>query len=1430
VGEGNVIETEARSAASWPRDPVELVGYLREREFKLGTGEALRVVAFLERLRAEGNAPTNPEEAALWLAPLVCRSPQHQAILLERLRSYARLYEKSPVRLDDELTLTTASPPLAVGGTFLRRRIIRAALITLAIVIAVFVGGPYVERSWTAPASSAAVSGKSVEIPNQNRSSLQTESPWPAAILRGIPLGAVPLLVWLALERRRRARAPAITRGAYDGDVPETLGTGGALLPLFAGSELSRAAQSLRWHRRVPSQQPDAVASLRATAARGGRPVLVPGWRPRAPEYPIAVESLSGRDHVLTLARELSQRLNVENVNNTLYLFGNDLRRLRTESDSALTLGDLSARYRDDVLIIVSDGAALVDSAAGQVRAAVLNVESWRLVVVLTPIPQRRWSWRERHLAAAGILLLPATPAGIKILGDYLRTEGRLPRPALLRRPVLSGPLGTESRDSIRWHSDAPPSAAEREAVLEAIALELTPDAFELIGIVALFPELRPDLTRFAAVALSGVDGRPLVDHAGYMSIARLPWFRYGRMPDWLRLELARQLTPDQLEKARDLFARWLMPQSAFGDGFEITSEKLAKSVENSVAAGSLPRDAIFLRFCNRENLNELDLEIPEPVVKRVTPNRLWAQHRSLLIAAAASVSIVAGFAALTRVPVSYPDWRVVSILLLLGFSIGGFAAADVGGIAYAVRRRTRSETGFGQLPLLGSIVACAAASPLMILLGVAGLNDCLFLILLAVPPLAMAFGAPSRSRSVLAARPRNDIGLLVGAALSSVVLIIADFLGMMSLAAILPLLGAVHATGIGLAFAATLRRRAVGVIVPAAIAGSCIIGVCNFIAVFFWHGEAWSVFWLAPAFAFGYFGCALAFKTDRQARTDIALAVCVVGGFAPVAALGITKTGNLPDSFAYALLPMVSIIVWLSIARPELAGRWTTWLTALCASAFGYVSTILWLPHFLNGMYADEIRLPFEFILVPAAVKCITTGRFIPRELAAAYAFDPSVLWIPVLWFCSLNYQFADGIDVDFTPLYVIATVLLARRYGRRGLPLLLWGAAPLLVHFSFGRFSTTLSPGGYLASILTYAVVADRLFERDVLLLARIGLRKMSSAVKLGGVMFAIPRGWEEILIIVVAGGINLFIPLGGGVSVGGSLSFCAGLVFVILGAGGTRRAAIVFGAAVALTLLFVVADLLPALNAGAQSPLTYFIDPIEFVMLYELGRSWREGRRGRLTFFATALIINDSVRILDGGPSMGWIGMLAAFAALGTMSTIRVVRIARQMTESSAAAMLVLCLIALAPLLAGAQTREQSAKLGVAPPALQTPTPRMSPTIGQQYSKPASHPVRKQSTPHVGSLLKDFERLLQIQKLSAAKHKNAIGVSDIPAQGLAAATLPNPVWRLLATVWAGNYTSLAVHVFVLGAIGLWLGFDLERLAGERVRRLLADTTAGS
>jgi MFS family permease len=1158
-------------------DPLELISFLRSSDFRLGASEVLRITQLLQYLTDNGRAPRTPDEAARWLAPILCTTPRQQTMLPDRLRAFAaeQVRRALPRPSPAEERIIAPPPPLPRSW---RRAI--AVIVALALIgFLLIVGLPHLKSGvTTSPGTTSTPTTSNVLQPWIPQGTL-------AGALNILPAAAVPPLIWLFIVRWRRRKVPVLSRRPYEGLAQATLRPSGTSLEPFGGEGLSQALQGMRAHRRIPSLKPDATASARATAAASGHLVLVPGWRPRLPEYPIVVEALSTRDHVVALARAFSVRLEEEGVEHALYLFGSNLQRLRTLDDKPVTLADLAARYREDVLLILGDGDALYDRIFGCLRPAMADMEAWRLVILLTPVPRWRWSWRERRLAEAGLIVLPATPEGIRLLGDFLRTEGRPPRPAFERMPRRPGPLALEGPDSIRWHSDRIPGEAEREAVLDAIALELRPGGFELMCVLALFPELRPDLTLHAAQSLKGPRGEPLVDEVGFAALAALPWFRLGRIPDWLRLELVRSLSPERKEEAHRMFAAWLTATNGTGAGVEITAETLSRAVTEDAIRNpvSALRDVIFLRFCNREDLSAIDLEVPDAVSRAVGVQALRSQHMTLVVALALStVLLVLGFffGSSFRAPSETSEPFVFG---LTGLQLVGLA----GGIWHALRGYPDSSGQYGFLPLVVTIIGLPL-SAFTLLISTNPPNDTFFILLLSVPCLAMAIAPvhrfiPFPIPTVWFQRAMSDLPalVLVGVGLVGLPLFFNSVFIFLALLA--------YPIGVAGLYA---RHFAVGT--PSLISHSVVASLSSlFLPIAVIRVIPRSVFqdwFLILALVLPHLGCALALNTARGMKLAPPLAMC--GATVLLAAGAVTLfdsplPGYLALQFAAALVP-------LAIAHSQYLRRAEPWIAAAVGSTLG--SGIAFSAADLLGLPSPVIPrfsfLSLGLLTLPATIGWINarlesapySAAF--RAAIAAYRPNFSSLILVLLWLIGLRVTLGD-FSLNLSPLYLPASAWIAMRYGTAGLMLFIWSAAPLLIGFDFGIVGTRVDPGLFAACILVHRLVAEPQFRARLPSLQRLHL--------------------PGLIALILIGGAELVVTVPGNIEFGGSLGFFLGAIMVLLGVAGAPRLSVIGALAVAGLITIATALFGSTVQPPDWLDANYRVNPISLYLLYEVGRLW-------------------------------------------------------------------------------------------------------------------------------------------------------------------------------------------------------------------------------
>ena len=445
-------------------------------------------------------------------------------------------------------------------------------------------------------------------------------------------LGLAAFLLW----QRRRPQALA-RRFVATGMPQRTVSLQAARRLLFAPGSLSHHFQALRRHHEVPSTRLDVARSLRATLRAGGAVQLQFATQRRLPDYLVMVDRVAVADHQGALADVVLDRFAEEQVPCSGYDFHGDPRRARALGGRGVggvggvggvaDLADLAALHGDHPLILFTDAERFfnddADPSQAQTPAWVDQLLTWPLVVILTPKPRTEWTARERRLQALGFVVLPATPAGIAGLAALLNAGAVEPvaadacDPHSAQPTATAAPLDLLSVRPDRWVRQTAPAADEIDALMAALQAGLGARGLELLGAIAVFPEVRVEVTLWLADALSRRDGAgaPGLDEDLFGRLARLPWLRRGRMPDWLRRALIGRLDAAREAEIRTLCLELLHPLEASANGVvaDAAAFKLAIATGSQRAwlatllaavhqdEHSALRDSVFLGFVRGE-------------------------------------------------------------------------------------------------------------------------------------------------------------------------------------------------------------------------------------------------------------------------------------------------------------------------------------------------------------------------------------------------------------------------------------------------------------------------------------------------------------------------------------------------------------------------------------------------------------------------------------------------------------------------------------------------------------------------------------------------------------------------------------------------------------------------------------------------------------
>ncbi len=438
-------------------------------------------------------------------------------------------------------------------------------------------------------------------------------TPWGLAIPWGVLTALVAYALWTLAEWLRRTlilrRLPADGRAEL-----KTLVTDPPAPRSLDDRAFRRLAADLRRPRGQAARDLDVKASVQATIRRSG--LFQPVWKARqvTPEYLVLIGRHDLEDHQTRLYDELMQRLADRGVALDVLYFRDDPRLCHREDARPAALGELVQQHHRAVLFLHMEAQRCFNPISGEPEPWLEACTVWSRRVLFTPVPPAHWTRHEKALAEAGWLVLPAGEAGLAAytgIGEEWRIDSLFP--AAYARPYP--PLLTDTPG--RWLLHSAPPAPVVENLVRQLHGYLGKDGFAWLAACAVYPEVAWPLTLRMAETLPELARRPERVAALLPALARLPWFRHGAMPDWLRLTLISLLTPAQkhvvhrslealLERAADA-----MLAGRRAPGLNIAAWIGPMDVLRTEPAGSPLRDTVFIGYLSGVNLDALSLLAP---------------------------------------------------------------------------------------------------------------------------------------------------------------------------------------------------------------------------------------------------------------------------------------------------------------------------------------------------------------------------------------------------------------------------------------------------------------------------------------------------------------------------------------------------------------------------------------------------------------------------------------------------------------------------------------------------------------------------------------------------------------------------------------------------------------------------------------------------
>jgi hypothetical protein len=729
---------EALTPTLAPGDIPDLTDRLRHEGFRLSVGDDLRIAALVQRLGEAGQAVGSIAELAPYLAPVVCRSPEDQARLTHLVDGWGRAAPEGEDG-DPVNQPATASQGQAPGPA--RKWSARVRLLALAALVAVAAGIVILFAVWP-QSRGPSVGAQAQAAPPAAASGAQahaTASRIGRPAVAAVILGGLPLLAvgsWLIFRRDRRR---ALMRGRAGDDADrERLDLRLSDAGLFRREVIAADLGELRRHMLVPSDRLDVRATIARTIAKAGFFEPAMALRPVAPTYLLLVDRAGAEDHLGQFADLLARRFEAEHIAIIRLEYRGDPRRLvrrQAGRSEVVALETLRSLYQDHRLLVVADPGAFWDPGRQSWRTWVDDLLGFAFSAIVSPVPKGAWGEREQQLADKGFDLVAATPSGLSDLALRAREDRRPPAQARFegRAGDLERRLATAP---FRWTADIPPDPRDVDGLIGDLKSALGHEAFTHLCAVAVFPELHPPLTLAVGQALDA-GGTGIADaEARFASLSRLPWLRHGRIPDWLRLALVRDLgaRPDDDRRVRALWREALASSRGESHGLSLSMVR-ASGLTNLIGqlrAGRQDasfRETLLLDFLDNAPLPELAMGLdgrrlqpaPTSLAARWTTAGavLGALVLSVGLAFAAPVLTHAGLGLVGAAPLQTLGLAtsLCALLVWVGSAAAGgrlpaarptaFALACAGAIALLAGALLQSDSLLGAVGALGVAAWC---------------------------------------------------------------------------------------------------------------------------------------------------------------------------------------------------------------------------------------------------------------------------------------------------------------------------------------------------------------------------------------------------------------------------------------------------------------------------------------------------------------------------------------------------------------------------------------------------------------------------------------------------------------------------------------------------------------------------------------------------
>lgn len=403
---------------------------------------------------------------------------------------------------------------------------------------------------------------------------------------------------------------------------------------LFRNAAFRRTVQQLRQHREVSSNDLNAAATVDTTLRNGGLFSPIYASRFISPEYLVLIDRASFQDQHSGLIDALVRRMASDGVIVDRYYFDRDPRVCQTEKPDQphFTIQELFIRHPRHRLLIFSDGAGMIDTLTGRPHFWLDDFLEWDSSAIFIPERTESVDYLEYALKKFGFCVEPATTAGLSQHLEALTMQAAVGKAQWQHGQPF--PAMLEEFSEI-WLDRHPPSENRVAELLTTLREFLHPEAFSWLCACAVYPELHWELTLYLATNLKMAEAHTLSgDEQIFVQkcltdLTRLPWFRRGYLPDWLRRRLIAEMSREQHVAVRRILESLLRQarqprEDAPPDGFTLSFAHKSLATLRAAVLGKLGmlsdesalEDRVFANYMSGSRPSRLAVLVPDAVKK----------------------------------------------------------------------------------------------------------------------------------------------------------------------------------------------------------------------------------------------------------------------------------------------------------------------------------------------------------------------------------------------------------------------------------------------------------------------------------------------------------------------------------------------------------------------------------------------------------------------------------------------------------------------------------------------------------------------------------------------------------------------------------------------------------------------------------------------